>query len=137
MLIQISPLLIRVHKYDTLFLCMQYDSLEEQRGDEREKSDRQHNAAPGFQVCFTHTPTPTPKPTHPPPHTHTHARARAINLLQTAENEKWNQTSDHFMQREHNLIIGQNLHCNTSMKQRNIICSCFPVGLYNLLLKIT
>ena len=47
----------------TLFLCRQYCSMEEQKGEEWEKSDRQHTASPGFQVCF-------------PDQTVTHAHAR-------------------------------------------------------------
>ena len=37
----------------TLFLCRQYGSLGEKRGEEGEERERQHTALPGFQVCFS------------------------------------------------------------------------------------
>ena len=52
---------------ESLFLCRQYGSLEQKRGKESEKNDRQHTVSPGFQICYsvqtvTHT------------HTHTHTQ---------------------------------------------------------------
>ena len=80
----------------TLFLCRQYGSLEDQGGEEREKSDRQHTASPGFQVC---TPDQTDTNTHT--HTHTHARARGQSLSLTrahAETERERERNSKFLQ---------------------------------------